>query len=130
MGLELPIAAPATVEREQLAIATCGMLLYRLTRLVQEENALLSQPKTAFCGQLTERKTQLLRDLIVAERGCKSPWAAQVLSQPAAALREELARNQRLLGVHIKAVKDVSGIIVDAIRQADSDGTYSRYGRA
>ena len=123
-------SSPAvSADREPLAIATCSVLLDRLTHLVHEENALLGEPKTAFHGQHTERKTQLLRDLIVAERGCRSPIAARALSQRATALRLALSRNQTLLAVHIQAVKDVSGIIVDAIRQADSDGTYSRCGR-
>jgi hypothetical protein len=40
---------------------------------------------------------------------------------------EALRRNQRLLKVHIDAVREVSSIIVDSIRQAESDGTYSRH---
>lgn len=125
----MPLQTAQQPDREQVAIANCGLLLERLTAVVAEENTLLVQPKAAFHGQLTGRKTQLLRDLAIAERACRSRAAAQLLKPKASALRAVLARNQQLLAAHIKAVNEISGIIVDALRQQDSDGTYSRYGQ-
>lgn len=122
--------AAAVTDREQLALTGCRLLLERLTQLLRDENTLLARRESGFHGQFTERKTQLLRDLMVAERGCKSPSALAALAAPARLLKETLKRNQQLLAAHIQAVKEVSDIIVDALRQAESDGTYSRGGRA
>jgi hypothetical protein len=40
-------------------------------------------------------------------------------------LREKLERNRAILEMHYAAVRDVASIIVKAIREAESDGTYS-----
>lgn len=43
-------------------------------------------------------------------------------------LREKLERNRSILEMHYDAVREVAGIIVKAIKEAESDGTYT--GRA
>ena len=43
-------------------------------------------------------------------------------------LREKLERNRSLLEMHYDAVREVASIIVRAIKEAESDGTYT--GRA
>ena len=40
-------------------------------------------------------------------------------------LSEKLERNRRVLDVQLRAVREVSDIIAGAIRDAESDGTYS-----
>ena len=35
--------------------------------------------------------------------------------------------NRWLLNLHLEAAKEVSSVIMTAIREAESDGTYSRY---
>lgn len=114
---------------EHAAIAGCNLVLARLTQLVREENDHLSGQRRGDHRQFTERKTQLLRELMLAERNCRGAAATQ-LAGPLKQLKLLLDRNQKLLSVHIKAVREVSSIIVDALRQAESDGTYTRSGRA
>jgi hypothetical protein len=43
-------------------------------------------------------------------------------------LRQKLERNRAILEMHYDAVREVAAIIVRAVKDADSDGTYS--GRA
>jgi hypothetical protein len=43
-------------------------------------------------------------------------------------LREKLERNRSLLEMHYDAVREVASIIVKAIKDADSDGTYTGRG--
>ena len=43
-------------------------------------------------------------------------------------LRQKLERNRAVLEMHYDAVREVAAIIVKAVRDAESDGTYS--GRA
>ena len=113
-------------EREIIAIANCELLLDRLKLVVLEETDTLTAGGGSFHGQFTERKNQLLRDLLIAQRACGGSRAAAALAPKTRTLQKLLARNQRLLKAHIDAVREVSAIIVDAIRQAESDGTYSR----
>jgi hypothetical protein len=121
-----PVAAPLS-ERERGAVATCRLILERLRQVLDEESAVLASQSLAAHGPFTERKNQLLRDLLVAQRNCPSVEALAALKPQTSALQQVLKRNQQLLKVHIDAVKEVSAIIVDSIRQADSDGTYSRF---
>ena len=44
-------------------------------------------------------------------------------------LRQKLERNRRILEMHYDAVREVATIIVRAIREAESDGTYARTSR-
>jgi flagellar biosynthesis/type III secretory pathway chaperone len=120
-------AAAGLSERERGAVATCRLILERLRQVLDEESAVLASRSLAAHGPFTERKNQLLRDLLVAQRNCASAQTLAALQPQTSALQQVLKRNQQLLRVHIDAVKEVSAIIVDSIRQADSDGTYSRF---
>jgi hypothetical protein len=40
-------------------------------------------------------------------------------------LRISLEVNQRIVKMHLDAVREVSAIVADAIKEAESDGTYS-----
>ena len=118
---------PMLNEREVGAIAVCRVVLDRLCKLLEEESTALARRTVERHGPFTERKNQLLRELMVAQKNCTSPAAIVALKPQANAVREALKRNQQLLTFHIEAVREVSAIIVDSIRQAESDGTYSRY---
>lgn len=114
-------------EREVGAVAVARVVLDRLTRLLDEESDALARRSVERHGPYTERKNQLLRELMAAQKNCASAAAVDSLNAQTAAVKEALHRNQRLLKVHIEAVREVSSIIVDSIHQAESDGTYSRH---
>ena len=116
----------ALSDREAASVGNCGFLLDRLKTVIEDESAALSRRGVSYHGQFTERKNQLLRDILVAQRSCNSPRIRQALAPRAQELQQLFKRNQRLLKAHMDAVKEISSIIVDSIRQADSDGTYSR----
>jgi flagellar biosynthesis/type III secretory pathway chaperone len=118
---------PQLNEREVGAVAVCRVVLDRLCRLLDEESAALVNRTVSRHGPFTERKNQLLRELMMAQRNCATPSALLAIRPQASAVREALLRNQQLLTFHIDAVREVSAIIVDTIRQSESDGTYSRY---
>jgi hypothetical protein len=40
-------------------------------------------------------------------------------------LRQRLERNRAVLEMHLEAAREVAAIIMKAIREAESDGTYS-----
>ena len=66
--------------------------------------------------------TRLTRDLDPAE--LDAPVRAQLLR-----VRSALERNQDAVGLHLRAVEEISGIVADSLRAAESDGTYSGHVR-
>ncbi len=40
-------------------------------------------------------------------------------------LRSKLSRNQELLAIHLAAAREISDVLAQAMRDAESDGTYS-----
>ena len=103
----------------------CLAVIQRLETVIEEENgALLAQEMQAH-SSYGQRKHQLLRDLMSAQRGCRDMSSLQILADDYARLKGKLARNAKLLGDHIRALEEVSAIIIDSIKQAESDGTYS-----
>ena len=101
---------------------TLGVLL----SVIEEENAVLSHHDVVEHGTFTGRKNQALRELMAVQRahlGIALPGDCQALLGQ---LKTSLLTNARLLQLNIKAVSEVSGIIIGAMREADSDGTYAR----
>ena len=100
--------------------------LLKLVELIDEENAILSEHGIANHAGFTDRKNQILREIMAAQRS-ESPEVTahgcrDLLERLSAALRQ----NATLLKLHIEAVGEVSDIIISGLREADSDGTYSR----
>ena len=122
----MAIAVAAMTEAEAGAAAACAAILDRLNAVVREETDVLGAREAGFHGQFAERKNQLLRELLIAQRACTSQAARQALAERTKSLQALLTRNRGLLKLHMDAVREVSAIIVDAIRQSESDGTYSR----
>lgn len=112
--------APAA-GREPLLKAT----LARLKGVLEEENAALCSSAAISHAALTERKNQVLRELMAARAvSTLDPACEEELRQ----IRVLLARNAVLLKAHIAALGEVSDMIVAGLRAAESDGTYSARG--
>lgn len=103
-----------------------GNSVCRLLEVIEAENSALRELRMISHAGFTERKTHALRELLAARRllsGKELPEAGRTdLGKLGLALDE----NARLLKRHITAVGEISDIIVSALREADSDGTYSR----
>jgi hypothetical protein len=100
--------------------------LLKLIEVIEEENAVLGEHRIVFHAGFTDRKNQALRELMAAQR-------SESVSESALACRELLQRlssalrvNAGLLKLHIGAVGEISDIIIGGLRDAESDGTYSR----
>lgn len=100
--------------------------LLKLIEVVEEENAVLQEHKIMFHGGFTDRKNQALRELMAAQRSVSGSEAAQACSVLLRRLSAALQTNAALLKLHIAAVGEMSDIIIGDIRDAQSDGTYSR----
>lgn len=100
--------------------------LGRLIDVIEEENALLKDHKIVFHGSFTDRKNQALRELMAVRRQESMAVTASRARPQLLRLQHALQENARLLKIHITAVGEISDIIVGSLREAESDGTYSR----
>ena len=115
----------ATPESEAAAVAACQAVIERLKAVIEDENQALTAQEIRTHASFAGRKNQLLRELMSAQRGCYSPAALRAIAQACSGLKRSLAHNETLLRNHIAALGEVSAIIIDSIKQAESDGTYS-----
>lgn len=104
--------------------------LARLETLLDEERGDLSQGRFARLAEFNSQKSQLLLELNRAMRAHLPAVAAEAaLEERLASLRHKLIDNRAVIGVHLDAAREVVALIVEAIREAEADGTYSRSGR-
>lgn len=100
--------------------------LLRLEKVLDMENEALTAFNTRELGEYSRIKTQSLLELqrsaIALDADSFHPELAQFLT----GLRKKLELNRWLLLVHLEAAKEVATAITSAIREAESDGTYSR----
>jgi hypothetical protein len=98
----------------------------KLILLIEEENDLLQRHQITSHASFTSRKNQALRELMIM-RAAGTPHLALPACKPVLErLSDVLKTNAALLKLHIGAVGEISDIIVNGIREAESDGTYGR----
>ncbi len=107
-------------------------LLDRLEDAIEQETEALRQRLPIDFEEMNRRKSRSLLELSRAARALPAALDAATLER-LALLRGKLLRNQDILGQHLAAAQEVSGILGTALREAESDGTYSfslatRYG--
>lgn len=100
--------------------------LMKLVDVISEENAVLRQHNIVAHTVFTDRKNQALRELMAAQRSDPSRSAKETCQPLLKQLSDELNENARLLKLNISAVGEISDIIISGLREAESDGTYSR----
>lgn len=98
----------------------------KLIAVIEEENALLRDHRVTLHAGFTDRKNHALRELMAAQRADGAEQAIEALRPLLQELAAALGSNARLLKIHIAAVGEVSDIIIGGLREAESDGTYSR----
>jgi hypothetical protein len=102
--------------------------LARLEKVLDDENASLGRFDTSNMAEFSRIKTQCLLEL--QRPAPLNPSRDPQLRARLAALQQKLELNRWLLHLHLEAAKEVSAVIMSAIREAESDGTYSRYSGA
>lgn len=119
------LAAVKPAEDENAMLAGLVRTIERLEETLEQETAGLRSRAPIDLKELNNRKThgllELTRVMRHLDRGSLTPPVAARL----ASLRANLEINQRVVKMHLEAVREVSTIVADAIRDAESDGTYS-----
>lgn len=107
-------------------------LLERLEDAIDQETEALSRRLPLDFEEMNRRKSRSLLELSRAARALPAALDGATLER-LALLRGKLLRNQEVLGLHLAAAQEVASILGTALRDAESDGTYSislatRYG--
>ena len=102
--------------------------LARLEKALDEENEALANFNASSINEFSRIKTQCLLEL--QRPAGLNPAQDPGLQTRLQALQQKLELNRWLLHLHLEAAKEVSAVITAAIRDSESDGTYSRYSGA
>jgi len=100
----------------------------RLEAIVEEETVALATGKKIDFDDFSARKSRSMLEFVRLMRARMHLGSEVEITEEIQRLREKLERNRSILEMHYDAVREVATIIVKAIREADSDGTYT--GRA
>jgi hypothetical protein len=100
--------------------------IQRLEEVVEQETAALRTRAAIDLREFNNRKSQGLLDLNKALRVMDNAAADSGVTARLAQLRAKLEVNRAVLKMHLEAVREISTIVADTIRDADSDGTYSQ----
>lgn len=115
-----------SIPSESNSRSTIYPALVKLIEVIEEENAILEEHKVVFHASFTDRKNHALREFMAAQKSESISEAASACREPLQRLAVVLRINSDLLKLHIRAVGEISDIIIGGLREAESDGTYSR----
>jgi flagellar biosynthesis/type III secretory pathway chaperone len=96
----------------------------RLVTTIEEENFILGNQRELSLDSIIYKKSQLLLELMRAQRGCSPEFLKANLEKDIRKFKALMDINQQLLSVHLAAAREVSNTILDVLRQNESDGTY------
>lgn len=108
--------------------ATIGAFLRAIDRveeIIDHETQALRQGEAIDLAEFNRRKSHGLLELTRGIRHLKDTAAQQAIDQRLRPLREKLDENSALLRRHLDAVHEISTVLSRAIRDGESDGTYS-----
>jgi hypothetical protein len=101
----------------------------RLENVVEEETVALETGKKIDFDDFSGRKSRSMLEFVRLMRARIYLGSEAEVTGEVQRLREKLERNRKILEMHYAAVREVATIIVRAIREAESDGTYARTAR-
>jgi hypothetical protein len=108
------------------AAAALSAALDRLESVIAAESEALVNRMPLDHADINRQKSQSLLEITRLARALP-PLPDAALRERLAMLRERLAANHRLLGLHVEAVREVSDLMVGILNDAESDGTYGQH---
>ena len=122
-GGEAALMATGTVRSDEVR----GLLaaIRRLESVVEEETAVLETGKKIDLDDFSTRKSRSMLEFVHLMRARIHLGGEAQVTDEIQRLRQKLEKNRAVLEMHYEAVREVAAIIVRAIREAESDGTYS-----
>lgn len=115
-----PSAAPTGVAVEPIIA-----IVRRLIEVLNQETEQLERNEVDNLSHFIDQKSRSLLDLNRALSEQESPADVPGLDDELVRLRQAFDSNREMLGIHMASVQEITEVIATAMRQADSDGTYS-----
>jgi hypothetical protein len=97
----------------------------RLEDIIEEETTALATGQKVDFDDFSMRKSRSMLEFVRLMRARMHLGSETEVTDEIQRLREKLERNRSLLEMHYDAVREVAAIIVKAIKDAESDGTYT-----
>lgn len=105
----------------ELALARC---VDRLELLIDRETQALKTRVPIDFDDLNRRKTHALWEFSMMSRAMPA-GDSSIIADRLGGLRSKLSENAGQLDLHLRAMVEISGIMIRNIRMEESDGTYS-----
>lgn len=99
--------------------------IMRLEEIIDQETEALRSRNAVDLKGFNDRKSQALLELTRLLRHVQGGAGNPQLMSRMASVRAKLDVNRALLKMHLEAVREIATTLSDAIRDAESDGTYS-----
>ncbi|UWU70742.1 flagellar biosynthesis protein FlgN [Bradyrhizobium sp. NC92] len=97
----------------------------RLASIVEEETTALATGQKIDFDDFSARKSRSMLEFVRLMRARMHLGGEVEITEEIQRLREKLERNRSILEMHYDAVREVASIIVKAVKDAESDGTYT-----
>ncbi|MEM9028681.1 MAG: hypothetical protein AAGC70_09975 [Pseudomonadota bacterium] len=97
----------------------------KLTSVLQEERQALAERDDAKIGMIVTRKNQLTLELSRVSASLDDTQPSDAAIESLQKIREGLADNHRLLGLHVEALREITSLVARVVQTSQSDGTYS-----
>lgn len=115
-----------TQEASQFELQLLQQAIDRTEAVVRDETAALRRGGGVDLHEFSSRKSHQLLALKRAFDATANIPGRESMTTEMDRLREALAENSALLRTRLAAVQEIADIIASVMRQAESDGTYSR----
>ncbi|WP_052699160.1 hypothetical protein [Hyphomicrobium sp. 99] len=126
-GRRAPHIPRAVAHDVDAARAIVVEVIRRIEDNLEQETAALDKAPNFDLKASNDRKSQGLVDLNQAMRRLKPSDIDEDLNLRLQTFRAKLDVNLRKIRLHLEAVKEIAGMLSDAIQNAESDGTYTRH---
>jgi len=117
-------AAPRQPNKTQLGAKQLKMLFARIGETIEAETRLLKSSPTADLSEANARKNRCLYELNLISRELGRFELDDGIRVELLELRRKVNDNAAAIRANMSATRDVIGILGDAIKRAESDGTY------
>ena len=127
IGTFAPDTASAIVplQRPSAAVEACLRAIERVEQLIDQETLALRGHQLGALADFNHRKSHGLLELTRAIRTLGNAAVSESLQPRLLSLQAKLRENADALFLHLRAVQEVSALMTRAIRDGESDGTYS-----
>ena len=104
--------------------ASLKTVIARLGNFIEAETAEIQSNRNFDFQASSEKKSRLLFELNRASRGCDFSQLDRSVIQELMRLKQALAENEVKINAHLSAIREVSDLMVNIMKNEEADGTY------